>query len=120
MSRFDKIFAARETEEAQNKEKPPTGKNIGKEKNADRTAAEQTASPAAEPPAKSSDQTNNKQRGRPPAKRSDPDFVGLTTYIRRETHTRAKIALLQQGEGRELSELVEDLLRDWLGKNSQL
>jgi hypothetical protein len=54
------------------------------------------------------------KRGRPPAKRSDPDFVGLTTYVRKDTHTRAKIALLQEGKGRELSHLVEDLIFDWL------
>jgi hypothetical protein len=54
------------------------------------------------------------KRGRPTAKRSDPDFVGLTTYIRKDTHTRAKITLLQEGKGRELSELVEDLIFNWL------
>lgn len=117
MSRFDKIFAARETDDLQNKDKEEslTRKSVGKKKNADRTATTQPTSIAAEPPAQSTDQTNHK-RGRPPAKRSDPDFVGLTTYVRRDTHTRAKIALLQEGTGRELSELVEDLLCGWLDK----
>ncbi len=116
MSRFDKIFAARGAEDALNKEEPSTRKNIGKEKNTNQTAAKQMTSVAADPPAKLTDQTTQK-RGRPPAKRSDPDFVGLTTYVRRDTHTRAKIALLQEGKGRELSELVEDLLCGWLDKN---
>ncbi|MDQ3747816.1 MAG: hypothetical protein M3367_02200 [Acidobacteriota bacterium] len=117
MSRFDKIFAAREAEDVQNKDKEESSilKSVGKKKKADRTATPQTVSIAAAPPAKSTDRTSRK-RGRPPAKRSDPDFVGLTTYVRRDTHTRAKIALLQEGKGRELSELVEDLLRDWLDK----
>lgn len=54
------------------------------------------------------------RRGRPSGKRSDPDYVGFTTYIRKETHRKAKIALLEKDGGRELSELVEDLLTEWL------
>jgi len=55
-----------------------------------------------------------KRRGRPNAKRSDPEFVQTTAYIRRDTHRDAKIALLHEGEGREYSELVEELLAGWL------
>lgn len=55
-----------------------------------------------------------KRRGRPHGKRSDPDYVGFTTYIRRDTHHEVKVALLQEKKGRELSELVEDLLAEWL------
>jgi len=118
MSKFDKIFEARETEAVKeidndNKEPRPE-KSAGKKKNADE--ANQMALITSELPSKLTDQTNTK-RGRPPAKRSDPDFVGLTTYVRRDTHTRAKIALLQEGKGRELSELVEDLICGWLNKN---
>jgi hypothetical protein len=54
------------------------------------------------------------RRGRPSGKRSDPDFVGFTTYIRKDTHRKAKIALLEEGAGGELSELVEDLIVKWL------
>jgi hypothetical protein len=54
------------------------------------------------------------RRGRPSGKRSDPDYVGFTTYIRRETHRNVKRALLDEPEERELSELVEDLLVKWL------
>lgn len=120
MSRFDKIFAAREeAKDAPNKDKKEssTRKSVGKKKTTDRTSMLQTASIAAEASAQPTDQPNPK-RGRPPAKRSDPDFVGLTTYVRRDTHTQAKIALLQEGQGRELSELVEDLLCGWLDKTS--
>jgi len=55
-----------------------------------------------------------RRRGRPSGKRSDPDYVGFTTYIRRDTHHDVKLALLQEKKGRELSELVEVLLADWL------
>jgi hypothetical protein len=54
------------------------------------------------------------RRGRPSGKRSDPNYVGFTTYIRKDTHRKAKIALLEQGDGHELSELVEELIASWL------
>jgi hypothetical protein len=59
-------------------------------------------------------QAPSKRRGRPTGKRSDPDYEQTTAYIRKETHRNVKIALLQEGEGREYSELVEDLLSGWL------
>jgi hypothetical protein len=52
--------------------------------------------------------------GRPAGKRSDPEYEQVTAYIRRETHKGVKIALLQEGQRREFSELVEDLLSSWL------
>ncbi len=45
-------------------------------------------------------------------KRSDDDYRQVSAYIRKDTHRRVKIALLQ--EEREFSELVEELLSDWL------
>ena len=56
--------------------------------------------------------------GRSRGKRSNPDFQQITAYIRKETHQKVKIALLQEGEGREFSELVEELLEEWLEKGS--
>jgi hypothetical protein len=53
------------------------------------------------------------RRGRPPGKRSHPDFEQITAYIRKDTHCAVKIALLQNGR-KEFSELVESLLRHWL------
>lgn len=55
-----------------------------------------------------------KRRGRPPAKHSDPDFVQATAYIRKETHRGVKIELLRSDPPIEFSELVEQLLADWL------
>jgi hypothetical protein len=57
-----------------------------------------------------------KKRGRPAAKRSDPDFLQVTAYIRKETHRKTKIRLLEEGEGREFSELVEVMLEEWLDR----
>jgi hypothetical protein len=64
----------------------------------------------------SHDQSAKKKRGRPTGKRSDPDFTQTTAYIRAETYKDVRIALLQEGEGREYSELVEELLSGWLKK----
>lgn len=58
--------------------------------------------------------SSSKRRGRPTGKRSDPDFEQTTAYIRKDTHRNVKIALLQEGEEREYSELVEELLSKWL------
>ena len=55
-----------------------------------------------------------KRRGRPPGRRSDPDYEQITAYIRRDTHQAVKVALLQDGKGQAFSELVEQLLAKWL------
>lgn len=57
--------------------------------------------------------------GRPPTrakgKSASDDYVKLTSYIRRETHREIKRKLLD--DGREISELIEDLLGQWLRKD---
>ena len=58
--------------------------------------------------------TKPRGRGRPRGKRSDPEFEQITAYVRKDTHQGVKIALLQEGQGQEFSELVEDLLAEWL------
>ena len=54
-------------------------------------------------------------RGRPPGKRSNPQYRQITAYIRTDTHEQAKKALLDQKK--ELSELLEELLSQWLKSN---
>jgi hypothetical protein len=56
-----------------------------------------------------------KRIGRPPAKRSDPDFTQVSGYVRRATLTATKRKLLDQGD-REFSELLEELLSTWVSK----
>ena len=48
------------------------------------------------------------------AKSRDPRYVKFTTYVPRQTHLRVKSLLV--GEGRELSDLVSELLEDWLSR----
>ncbi len=45
-------------------------------------------------------------------KRSNDEYRQISAYIRKDTHRRVKIALL--AEDREFSELVEELLSEWL------
>jgi hypothetical protein len=49
-------------------------------------------------------------------KRRDDEYKQISAYIRKDTHQRVKIALIQ--EEREFSELVEELLRGWLNERS--
>ena len=54
------------------------------------------------------------KKGRPKGKRSNPDFEQVTAYVRSKTYRQTKIALLQQDELEDFSELVEELLTEWL------
>ena len=53
--------------------------------------------------------------GRPPGKKSNPDYTQATVYLRKQTHLAAKKRLLD--EGREFSELIEDLVTQWIQKS---
>ena len=55
-----------------------------------------------------------KKRGRPKGKRSDPDYEQVTAYIKKETYRQVRMALLQQPDSQDFSELVEQLLDDFL------
>lgn len=63
----------------------------------------------------SSSETALKHRGpgRPPGKRTDPEYQQVTIYIPRALHDQAKIALIRDGR-KEFSELVETLLTGWM------
>lgn len=56
----------------------------------------------------------SQKRGRPKGKRSHPDYEQVTAYIRKDTHRDVKIALLSEDDGREFSELIQELLEQWL------
>ena len=53
--------------------------------------------------------------GRPPGKKSNPDYTQATVYLRKQTHLAAKKRLLD--EGKEFSELVEELVTQWIRKS---
>lgn len=58
--------------------------------------------------------SERRRPGRPPGKRSNPDYEQATIYIRKDTHRAVKVALLQREDTRQFSELVEDLLQQWV------
>jgi hypothetical protein len=70
--------------------------------------------PEPEPEQPIQPESQPKKLGRPRGKRSNPDYEQVTAYIKKSTYTAIKIALLQSDEGQEFSELVEELLTDWL------
>ncbi len=57
-------------------------------------------------------------RGRPPGKRSDPDFKPTTLFLRTQTKRTASRLLEDKGVDLDLSELVEQLLTQWNKRNS--
>jgi hypothetical protein len=55
-------------------------------------------------------------RTKPLAKSADPTFMKFTTYIRKTTHLGVKTRLVSKEK--ELSDLVEELLSNWLKENN--
>ena len=84
----------------------------------------QPTEPKSTPP----DPPETKRRGRPATgKRSDPNWIGRTYYIRKETDLDVEDELLQlkrQGIELDKSELVEELLNAWVkwrqGEDSEI
>lgn len=108
-SKFDNLLKSVRGEEPSSEESaPPVTKPAPIRK------APQPKPPAPTPAIEVEPTNEAKRRGRPPAKHSDPDFVQATAYIRKETHRGVKIELLRSDPPIEFSELVEQLLADWL------
>lgn len=54
----------------------------------------------------------------PRGKKGHPDYNQVTIYLKKQTQNKAKIAMLQAQDERDFSELVEDLLTQWLSGRS--
>jgi hypothetical protein len=52
--------------------------------------------------------------GRPRGKRSNPDYEQISAYLRKDTYRAAKIKLLETGDERDVSEVLEELLAAWV------
>ena len=61
--------------------------------------------------------TTPRKAGRPRAKHSSPEYAQMTVYVQKAVRNEVKMRLFQ--EGRELSALVERLLKTWLATNSE-
>jgi hypothetical protein len=77
---------------------------------AKRPAARQPAPPMAAEPVRG--------KGRPPGKRSDPDYQPTTVLLRQQTKKMANRLLEDRSTGQDLSELIEQLLTEWIQKQS--
>lgn len=62
----------------------------------------------------SADEAAARRRGRPAGKRSDPAWKPYTVLIRKETHKSVSRRLQDMDVGQDLSELVDELLAEWL------
>lgn len=124
MSKFKKIFDVAkerkpETEVQQQNSEDNNKANNKKTTTKTRTAKKSTVKkaslptePAPLPPAETP------KRGRPKGKRSDPDYEQVTAYIKSKTYTNVKIELLKEGQKRQFSELIQELLDDWVKSRS--
>ena len=57
-------------------------------------------------------------RGRPRAKSSDPDYQPTTVILRKRTKRTAARILEDEEIGQDLSELIEELLLEWIQRHS--
>ena len=53
-------------------------------------------------------------RGRPPGKRSDPDYQPTTVLLRKHTKRTATRLLEDTNAAQDLSDLIEQLLTEWI------
>ncbi len=98
MSQFDGLLNLKERKQTPEKLKP---KQIKKEK------------PASPPPSKKKFPENS-DKTKKLGKSADEDFIQTSIYIKKQTQVSVKTALLSDGEKRDFSDLVEQLLADWI------
>jgi hypothetical protein len=67
---------------------------------------------AAEPPAHRAG--GSKGPGRPPGKRSDPEYKQYSVLLKKQTHRQVSAILRDQEDGPDVSELLQQLLEQWL------
>jgi hypothetical protein len=51
---------------------------------------------------------------RPPGKRAAPGYVQVGVYIPKKLHNEAKVTLIQEGADRDFSQLIADLLTEYV------
>jgi hypothetical protein len=55
-----------------------------------------------------------KAPGRPPGKRSDPEYKQYSVLLKKQTHRQVTAILRDQEDGPDVSELLQQLLEQWL------
>ena len=57
--------------------------------------------------------------GRPPGKRSDPEYKQYSVLLKRQTHRQVTALLRDQEDGPDVSELLQQLLEQWLKQQQE-
>jgi hypothetical protein len=60
-----------------------------------------------------------KAPGRPPGKRSDPEYKQYSVLLKRHTHRQVTAILRDQEDSPDVSELLQQLLEQWLEKQQK-
>jgi hypothetical protein len=60
-----------------------------------------------------------KALGRPPGKRSHPDYKQYSVLLKKHTHRQVTNILRDQENGQDVSELVQQLLEQWVKKQQK-
>jgi hypothetical protein len=55
-----------------------------------------------------------KAPGRPPGKRSDPEYKQYSVLLKKQTHRQVTTILRDKEDGPDVSELLQQLLEQWL------
>jgi len=53
-------------------------------------------------------------KGRPPGKRSNPEWKLFSHFLKKQTQRRAVARLAELEDGRDLSDVLQELLEQWL------
>ena len=73
---------------------------------------QQAAEPSDAPASASAEPVRGK--GRPPGKRSDPAWKLYSHFLKKQTHREVTNILRNEENGRDLSDVLEQLLEEWL------
>ena len=76
----------------------------------EQSAQSQADAPASQVPAPEP----SKGRGRPPGKRSNPDWKLYSHFLKKRTHREAAARIQAEDDGRDLSDVLQELLEKWL------
>ena len=60
-----------------------------------------------------------RSRGRPPGKRSDPAWKLYSHFLKKQTHREATNILRNEENGRDLSDVLQQLLEEWISQQKK-
>jgi hypothetical protein len=60
-----------------------------------------------------------RRQGRPPGKRSDPAWKLYSHFLKKQTHREVTNILRNEEDGRDLSDVLQQLLEEWLIQRKQ-